>query len=514
MPALRLEMHLVKEVLRLTHDGLSQRQIAQILRLGTGTVANYQQALRRAKLTWPLPETLRDDALAQLLWPATTETPASLNPKPLPDWGAFHQELKRKGVTRLLLWEEYREAHPEQHYHYTQFCCLYRAWRQGQKRSLRQAHRAGEKLFIDYCGLTVPIYQVATNTETPAQIFVAVLGASNYTYAEATWSQQLPDWIGAHVRAFSFFGGVPQLLVPDNLRSGVTVPCRYEPVLNASYDALLVHYGTTALPARPRKPRDKPKVEVAVQIVERWILARLRKQTFFSLAELNRAIAALLEDLNRRPFKKLPGTRRSQFETLDHPALKPLPATPYEYAEWKQCRVHIDSHLEVGGHYYSVPHTLVRAQLDVRVTEQTVECFYQNQRVAAHPRSRARGQHTTNSAHLPLPHQAQLEWTPARLLDWATRIGPHTRAVVQHLLDTRQHPEQAYRSCLGLLQLARRYDEARLERACQRAQHLGSPARRTIAAILEQGMDRVPLLEEVCDLRLWHENLRGAAYYQ
>lgn len=513
MPALRLEMRIVKEVLRLTEAGLSQRQIAHILRIGTGTVSNYQQAVRRANLSWPLPDDLNDAALERLLWPDQS-APANLHAKPLPDWAELHQQLKRKGVTRQLLWEEYCQANPDDHYRYTQFCEHYRQWLKRQKPSMRQIHLAGDKLFIDYCGPTVPVADVAQNTVRQANIFVAVLGASNFTFAEATWSQQLSDWIGSHVRAFEFFGGAPQLVVPDNLKSAVSAPCRYEPALNATYAEMLAHYSTTALPARPRKPKDKSKVEVAVQIVERWVLARLRNQNFFSLAELNRAIKKLLDDLNHRPFKKLPGTRQSQFEALDKPALKPLPATPYEFAEWKKCRVNIDYHIEVDGHYYSAPHTLLREQLDVRITARTIECFHQSQRVAAHARSHTRGAHTTDPEHLPKSHRAHLEWTPGRFLNWALAIGPHTRDLVRHLLESRPHPEQGYRSCLGLLTLERGYGKERLEAACHRALNINSPTRRSVASILEQGLDRLPLMEETSEVELWHENLRGSSYYR
>lgn len=513
MPAERLEMHIIKDILRLTSAGLSQRQIARALRISTGTIANYQQAARRTGLSWPLPSELDDTALGRLLWPESSP-PANTHTKPMPDWSEIHQQLKRKGVTRQLLWEEYCHQHPDTHYRYTQFCERYNQWLKRQKLSLRQTHIAGEKLFVDYCGPTIPIVNIVDLSEHPAQIFVAVLGASNYTYAEATLSQSLPDWIGSHVRAFEFFGGVPQLVVPDNLKSGVTKACRYEPVLNITYAEMLEHYATTALPSRPYKPRDKAKVEVAVQIVERWILARLRKTTFFSLAELNQAIRTLLDDLNHRSFKKLPGTRRSQFEALDAPALKPLPPAAYEYAEWKNVTVNIDYHIEIDGHYYSVPCTLVRQKLQARITARTVELLHKGQRVAAHPRCHTRGKHTTDPQHLPQSHRAHLEWTPGRFLNWAIEIGPHTQDLVRHLLESHPHPEQGYRSCLGLLNLERRYGRERLERACHRALSIKSPTRRSVLSILEQGLDRMPLMEEAPEIVLWHENLRGSDYYQ
>ncbi|MBO0861200.1 MAG: IS21 family transposase, partial [Chloracidobacterium sp.] len=337
-----------------------------------------------------------------------------------------------------------------------------------------------------------------------------------YTFAEATYSQQLHNWIGSHVRAFEYFQGSPKLVIPDNLKSGVTKADRYEPTLNRSYQEMLDHYSTAALPARPKKPRDKPKVEVAVQIVERWILARLRHHTFFSLADLNNAISRLLEYLNNRPFKKLPGTRRSQYEALDLPALQPLPAEAYEFAVWKQVRVSIDYHVEVNGHYYSVPHQLVTRQLDVRITAATIECFHKNQRVASHILSDKHG-HTTVAEHMPSHHRAHSEWNPGRFLNWAVEIGPHTRDFVRNLLESRPHPEMSYRSCLGLLSLAKRYTPERLETACQRALAIGALRQSSVRTILQNGLDREPIpeseTEEVATLPV-HENVRGATYYQ
>lgn len=341
-------------------------------------------------------------------------------------------------------------------------------------------------------------------------------GASNYTYAEATWTQTLPDWIGAHVRAFAFFGGVPQIVVPDNLRAGVTKACRYEPELNPTYAALAHHYAVAVIPARVRKPRDKAKVEAGVLLVERWILARLRHQPFFSLTELNAAILACLERLNTRPFKKLLGCRQSQFETVDRPALQPLPLEPYVYAEWRTARVNIDSHVEIEGHYYSVPSPLVHRALDVRLTATTVECFHKNQRVASHMRSAERGRHTTVTAHLPSAHQRYLAWSPSRLLQWAETIGPATAAVVDTLLTHRRHPEQGYRSCLGVLRLERIYGPARVEAACRRAQAIDAVAYKSVQSILKTGLDQQPLAEiaPTIPLPIEHEHLRGTTYYQ
>jgi transposase len=512
MPAHRISMHEITELLRLNAAGLSQRQIAQSLGLSVGVINKYLQLAQQRGLSWPLPESLTETALARLL-NAEATAPAPILQAPL-DFGLIHRELQRKGVTRLLLWEEYIAVHPDHHYSYSQFCRLYREWLAGLKATMRQTHRAGEKMFVDYAGPTVSIIDASTGEILKAQVFVAVLGASNYTYAEATFTQQLPDWISSHVRAFEFFGGVPQLVIPDNLKSGVTKACRYEPLINRTYQEMLAHYGTAALPARPYKPRDKAKAEVAVQIVERWLLARLRHETFFSLNDLNQALRRLLTSLNERPFKKLPGSRRSQFEELDRPALNPLPPHPYELAEWKKARVHVDYHIEIEGHYYSVPHPLIRRELDVRLTATTIECFHNGQRVAAHPRVNRKGGHSTITEHMPKAHRAHQEWTPGRFLNWALSIGPHTRDLVQHLLTNRPHPEMGFRSCLGLLSLAKRYSNSRLEAACQRAIALGSPTRRSVVSILEKGLEAQPL-PEAADLSLpTHRNIRGAAYYQ
>jgi len=509
----RISMRKLIEVLRLRHTaGLSYRQIAASLNLSYGAVSNYLTRAAAAALAWPLPDGMGEGEVEQLLFPAAA---APTRPRVEPDFPTVHQELRRKGVTLQLLWEEYRAAQPTASYSYPQFCARYRAWCSRLKLSLRQVHKAGEKLFVDYCGPTVPVIEGLSGAVRPAHIFVAVLGASNYTYAEATWTEGLPDWIGSHVRAFAFFGGVPQLIVPDNLKAGVAKACRYEPDLNPTYADLAAHYGAAVLPARPYKPRDKAKVEAGVQLVERWILARLRHHPFFSLLELNTAIGALLTELNQRPFKKLSGSRHSQFVTYDQPALNPLPSQPYEYAEWRKARVHLDYHVEGDGHFYSVPHRLVRQPVDVRLTTATVEVLHRGERVASHRRSSRKGNFTTLPDHMPKAHRQHLEWTPGRFLNWALTIGPHTCALVQHLLEHKPHPEQGYRSCLGLLNLVKRYGPARLEAACQRALTLHAPTRRSVASILEHGLDHLPLSSPplVPTTPLVPENLRGPTYY-
>lgn len=518
MPADRLAMRQIKDILRLRHDtGLSLRQIAHSLNLSVGVVSKYLQLAAAAGIGWPPPADLDDAALERKLQPPAA---AIRSPTPSPDFTEIHQELRRKGVTIQLLWEEYAQAHPADHYSYPHFCVLYRQWRGRLSPTMRQTHAPGDKLFVDYCGPTLPIVNSVTGEVRQANIFVAVLGASNYTFVEATFTQQLRDWIVSHVRAFEFFGGVPRLIVPDNLKSGVTKACRYDPTLNRTYAEMIEHYDTAALPARPRKPRDKAKVEVGVQIVERWILARLRKQTFFTLADLNAAIRPLIEQLNHKPFKKLPGSRHSQFEAIERAALKPLPLQAYQFAEWKKARVHIDYHVEVDGHYYSVPHALIKRELDVRITLTAIECYLNHQRVAVHPRAERKGGHSTIAEHMPKSHRAHLEWTPGRFLNWAIELGPCTRDLVQQLLTGRPHPEMGFRSCLGLLSLEKRFGKQRLEAACERAIALGSPTRRSVLSLLEKGLDSQPLPESAlpepaAELPFpGHENIRGSDYYQ
>ena len=512
MPAKRLSMRKIKEVLRLCWgQGLSKRQAAVSCGISRPAVDGYLRRAEAAGLCWPLPVALDDGALERLLFPRAPTLPDTA--RAAPDWCAVHRELKRPGVTLQLLWHEYRQTHPRG-YQYTWFCRQYRAWTGQLDLVMRQSHRAGEKLFVDYAGMRAEVIDPATGTVREAQVFVAVLGASNYTYAEATWTQGLADWIGAHVRCFTYFGGVPEVVVPDNLRAGVARAHRYEPDINPTYQDLATHYGVTVIPARVRRPRDKAKAEVGVQVVERWILAALRHRQCFSLAELNRAIRELLETLNQRPFRKLPGSRRALFEQLDEPALRSLPVEPYEYAEWKQARVHIDYHVEVHGHYYSVPHTLIKKQVDVRSTANTIECFYRGRRIASHRRSHQKGRHTTVTAHMPEAHRQAGEWSPQRLERWAASIGTATARLVRHRLTVRQHPQQAYRSCLGILRLGNTYGNDRLEAACRRALTLGSHSYKSIESILRHGLDRQPLTEQTeAALPEDHENLRGPSYY-
>ena len=518
MPTEKLSMRKIKQILQLHFEsGLSRRAISIAVGTSYGSVANYLNRAEKAGISWPLPEGMDERALGRLLFPSQERSKSRRFCEP--DFPHVHQELKQKGVTKLLLWEEYRQAHPKDGYSYAQFCHRYTLWQGQQSRSMRQTHRAGEKVFVDYCGPTIPIVNPDTGECYTAQIFVAVLGASNYTFACASKSQQQADWIKAHVKAFEFFGGVPELLIPDNLKSGVVKPHRYKPDLNPAYQQMASYYQTAIIPARPYKPKDKAKAEVAVQIVERWILARLRHHTFFTLASLNQAISELLVDLNRRAFKKLPGNRQSLFEQMDQPALKPLPGAPYQYVEIKAARVHIDYHVEYDKHYYSVPHHLVKQQVEVHASDTTISVYAYGKRVASHPRSFVQAGHSTLTEHMPQAHRALSDWSPERFLRWAKSIGPATEKVVSTQLHKKRHPEQNYRSVLALLGLAKKYDRRRLEKACQRALDIHSPTRTSVTSILKKGLDKLDAgytstPHQQTELPLdHHENIRGNQYY-
>jgi transposase len=510
-------MRKIKEVLRLKIENhLSVRQIAKSCSIGKSTAQEYLDRAQKADLTWPLAPELDDAALENLLFPP--HDPFPQENRQMPPMEEIHREKKRKGVTLQLLWHEYKESNPEG-YQYSQFCELYRQWVEKLDVCLRQEYRAGEKLFVDYAGQTLPIHDPFTGQVREAYLFVATLGASNYTFAEATLTQNLPSWIQSHVRAFEFFNGVAEILVPDNLKSGVTHPCRYEPDINPTYLDLAEHYGTVVIPARVRKARDKAKVESAVLIGERWVLAALRNHRFFSLEEANQAIADKLQELNNRKFQKLNTTRKELFENLDRPALKPLPQTPYEYADWKKAKVNIDYHIEVDGHYYSVPYQLVRESVEIRFTSTTVEVLFKNRRVASHPRSYRRGGFTTQKEHMPKAHQRYLEWTPSRIIRWAAQTGPHTEKLVTQVLESKPHPQQGFRSCLGIIRLGKQYSPQRLEAACSYALSIHGFSYKSVQSILKNGLDQKPTLLPIREsstlpLPLQHPNIRGKEYYQ
>ena len=514
MPTKRLSMRQLREILRLRLETkLSLREIHRSLRISLGSVQKVVSKAEREDLDWSKVQSLDESQLARLFYP-DADTRASEHFE-LPDWAEVHRELRRKGVTKYLLWEEYSQTYPNRSYSYSQYCFLYRAWSKKQRRSMRQTHHAGDKLFVDYAGQTVPIVDGTTGEICTAQIFVAVLGASNYTYCEATRTQSLPDWLGSHARTFEYLGGVPKLVVPDNLKSAVSKACRYAPEVNLSYQQLAAHYGVAVMPARPRKPKDKSKAEVGVQIIERWILARLRHHTFFSLGELNQCIKALLEDVNNRPFKQYKGTRQQWFESLDKPALSPLPKQPYQYTEIKTVKVNIDYHIQFDQHLYSVPHHLVGEQLTLHASDQLIELFFQQQRVCSHARLYRAGT-TTVASHMPERHEKHHQWNAQRLMNWAKDLGDDVLLWVKAQLERKEHEQQAYRVCLGVLNLSQEYPPERINSACAMANQHKLFRLKQVKSILRSHQDQIDQETDTTSpvLPQHHENIRGPHHFQ
>ena len=508
----RMTMRKIRETLRLRHEArMSVRQISTHTDTSVGAIQNLLNKAARAGVGWPLPEELADEALVKLLYPSRSG--AGRGEFQLPEWSTVHQELKRKDMTLQLLWEEYIAQHPGRCYSYSQFCALFVSWRARQKRSMRQTHRFGEKSFVDYCGCTVPVHDAEHGKVRQAQVFVGVLGASNYTYAEASWGQTLQEWLASHTRMVNFFGGCSEMIVPDNLKSAVHKACRYDPDVNPSYQQWAEHYGVAVVLARPRRPKDKSKVEVSVQIVERWILARLRHQRFFSLAQLNERIRELLDDLNQRPFKQMPGNRLDTFTRLEQPALRALPRHAYQYVDIKRAKVGIDYHVHYACHYYSVPHQYVGLHVEVHGSDSLVRMFYQGNEIAAHRRKRSYG-FTTEVAHMPRRHAEHSKWNPARLKSWARRQGPEIQLWVSAQLERKAHPEQAYRVCLGLLNLTRHYPVTRINQACRIANQENLMRLKQIKSILQTQRDQLPQHTEIAvELPQQHENIRGAKHF-
>jgi transposase len=505
-------MRKIRDVLRLSAGGLSKRKIAISLGVGATAAGDCIRRARRAGLAWPLPDDLGDEALEARLFPASAALAAIKARRPQPDWPAIHRELRRKGVTLQLLWEEHRATHPDGH-GYSRFCELYRTWEGRLSPTMRQTHVAGERLFVDYAGTTLEVIDGTTGEVTAAQLFVAALGASNYTYAEASWTQGLADWIGSHTRAFAFFGGVSAMVVSDNLKSGITKACFYEPAVNRAYAEMAAHYDTAVVPARPYKPRDKAKVEVAVQVATRWIIAKLRNRRFFTLVALNAAIAVEVATLNNRVTRHLGASRRTLFMELERPALKPLPAEPYTFAEWKECRAGLDYHVEVEKHYYSVPHGLLREAMWARITARTVEVFHRGKRVATHVRSSSNRRHTTVRDHMPSSHQRHADWTPERLQRRANEIGPKTSALIEVIQREKTHPEQGFRACIGILRHAKTFGAERLEAACDRALEIGARSYTSVTSILKTNLDRKRPAPATDGPAIAHDNIRGPRYF-
>jgi transposase len=511
MPSERLSMRRIRELLRLKYEnGLPGRVIAAALGLSKGAVNDYLQRAAAAGLSWPLPQDLTDTALERRLFPGAPGAGAQARPEP--NWAYVDSELRRKGVTRSLLWQEYRADHPEG-FGYAWFCDRYDLWKGRVSATMRQRHGAGEKVFVDYAGDTIEVIDPASGVAVAMKLFVAAMGASSLVYAEARPSEGLADWIGCHVGLFAFLGGVPGMIVCDNLKSGVTKPDRYEPAINRTYQEMARHYGTSVVPARPYKPRDKAKVEQSVLLVERWVMARLRNQRFFSLTALNVAIADLVGELNTRIMRAYGASRAELFAQVDAPALKALPAEPYAFATWKRCRVAPDYHVEVEGCFYSVPYRLIGEALDVRIAERTIEAFHKGERVASHARSPGRRGHVTVADHMPSAHRRHAAWTPARMMAAADKIGPAAAALFEAIMTDRPHPEQGFRTCLGILALERTYGQARMEAACQRAGLIKARSVGSIRSILQTGLDRAFLDPEPDPQPPRHGNIRGRTYF-
>jgi transposase len=509
-------MRKTHEVLRLHFDlKLKQRQIARSANLSQSTVHEYLRRFTAAGLSWPLPEQMSEAELEAALFSADAKPPRA-PARDLPDFSHIHKELQEhKHVTLQLLWDEYTATHPDG-YRYSQFCYHYQQWKRQRDVVMRQQHRPGEKLFVDWAGDKISVHEPDRGGVLQASLFVAVLGASNYTYAEATEDETMPNWIGAHVRTFEFMGGVTELLVPDNTKTGVSKACRYEPDLNPTYQEMAMHYGLGVLPARPRKPRDKAKVEAGVLLAERWILAALRHRQFFSLVELNRAIRELLLKLNQHPFKKREGSRHSVFAELDRPALRPLPTERFELAAvWSTAKVNIDYHIQFDDSFYSVPYQLTQQKVEVRATPTTVEIFHHGIRVASHARAHKPYTPVTHSEHRPKSHRAHLEWPPSRMIQWAQTVGEHTAQVVTQIMETYPHPEMGYRSCLGIIRLGQSYPVARMEAAAKRALETGAANYKSLESILRHSLDQTPLSAPTpAHSGPTHDNVRGAAYFE
>lgn len=507
----RLSMRKISEVFRQRFElGRSYRDVARSLNISTSTVADYLARARVAEITWPLPERMTEEELYDRLFLPVSATKAE---RAQPDWEEVHRELRKKGMTLRLLWREYRDQHPKG-LGYSQFCNYYRGYAKTMTPVMRQVHKAGEKTFVDYAGMKMPWFDSTTGEIYEAEIFVGCLGASQFIFTEATATQQLPDWIQSHIHMFEYFGGVSEIVVPDNLKSGVTTAHRYDPDINANYQHLCEHYGIAVVPARAAEPKDKAKVESAVSIVERQILAPLRHMTFTSIGEINRAIAKRLTALNNQPFQKMKTSRHELFETIDKPALKPLPPSRYQYAEWKKAKIHIDYHFVFDDHFYSVPYQHVRHVVEIRATAKTVECFYKGQRIAAHARSYKRYGYTTLAEHMPKAHQEQAKYSRSHINSWAKKIGRQTTEFIDYMMAARAFPQQAYRACYGLLRLSDRYGEDRLEKACAKALIIRATRYQQVELILKNQLEEVPVHQAAAIQLPAHNNIRGADYYK
>lgn len=509
MPAKRLSMRKIKEILRLHFElNLSERIISTSLGCSRSAVGDYIKKSITAKITWKDIKDLPDEQVESFLFSKNISRKKAAE-LPMEE---IHLELKKKYVTKELLWHEYKNKINWQG-SYSLFCMRYRDWSRGRNIYMRQQHNYGEKLFIDYAGPTVKIYDLNTNSSKDAQIFVCALGGSNYTYAEASWSQNSENFISSHIRAFEYFGGVAKILVPDNLKSAVDIPSKYESEINKSYLKLAEHYNCVVIPARVRKPKDKAKVESAVLLVERWILACIRDKKYYSLSTLNEDISILLEKLNSKKFKKLPGSRKSIFTEYEKPALIPLPKTEFEHSNFKLTRVGLHYHIEYDKNYYSVPYTYARKEVEIRVTLNTIEVLYRNARIASHIRQYSVNKWSTQLEHMPRSHKEVVEWTPEKIVNCAKSIGEYTSNIIEKILHSKEHPQQGFNSAFGIIRLKEKYGEERLEACCYRAYKYNIISYRQINNLLKNGCDKIPFVEEEISKIIQHENIRGTEYF-
>ena len=505
-------MKKIREVLRLTNElGLNQREISDSLCIPRSTVQDIQIRSRVANISWPLTDEQSDEQLSEILFPKSYERDPSK--KSLPDWSYIHKELRLKGVTRQLLWIEYKEENPNG-YQYSQFCDKYREWEKSHRLSLRQNHIAGEKMFLDFSGLKIPYLNSKTGEVRHAELFVAVLGGSSYTFAYAVEDQKISNWLKGHMKAFDYFRGCSLILVPDNLKSGVQKACRYEAELNPTYREFAKHYGLAVVPTRTYKPKDKAKVEVGVQVAQRWILAKLRKQLFYSIQDINEAIFPLLEALNHKKMKHLNVSRYELYEQYEKNQLKPLPKEHFELYEWRKAKVNIDYHVQFECNYYSVPCHYVHKNVEIRITTNTIEIYLSNKMIAVHKRLFLVGKYSTYKEHMPQSHQKHVEWTPERMLKWASNIGVSTKTCFEIMISRTQHPEQGFRSCLGILRLDQQYSNLRLENACLRALNTDQVSFKSVKNILKNNLDKIIITETKKNvINIEHENIRGSDYY-
>lgn len=505
-----------RQILRLYGQGISQRSIAESLNCSRNTVAKVLNRAKELNLSWPLAPETTDDSLDKIFYPSTV-TPTE---RRIPDCEYIHRELARRNVNLKLLWTEYCQECADARQlplMYSQYCYYYQQYSQKTRATMHIPRIPGEQIEVDWAGQTTEIVDNITGEVIRAYVFVGVLSYSQYVYAEAFLSQNLENWIAAHVNMFQFFGGVTKMLIPDNLKTGVDQVSWYTTVINKTYQEMSEHYDTAVIPARVRKPKDKPNAEGSVRIASTWIIAALRNQKFFTLYELNEAVKEKLSIINAKPFQKKEGCRLSVFLAEEKPMLLSLPSTPYELATWKVATVQLNYHITVEKMHYSVPYEYIKHKVDARVTRNVIEVFYSNLRICSHRRLYGDfGQYSTVVEHMPPNHQSYVQWNADRFVRWAESVGPNTTIAIKAILASYKVEQQGYRSCLGLLKMADKYSVDRLESACSRAlTYTPNPSYKSIKTILSTGQDKRKVEETPppIDASSQYGFTRGAAYY-